>query len=265
MRAVGIARRGKLARTVSQSLLLREPITYLRHAWLDRSGAAQTYRLRTSGSTVLVRHGSSDAAMFDEIFCSHVYLPPPEARNALADLGRPPRIVDLGANIGLFGVFALDHWPGASIVAVEPEAENFAVLEHCREQNAQAAYSWQLINAAAAGHAGHLRFVSGQGAESHEASPGEPNAVSIQTVDVLPLLQDADFAKIDIEGGEWAILADPRLAASSVRLIVVEHHGRGCPTFTPRQTAREYLEEAGFRVQAGGDDVVGVGTLWAWR
>jgi len=43
--------------------------------------------------------------------------------------GERLRILDLGANIGAFSLWAQRRWPGSTITAYEPEPEAFALLE----------------------------------------------------------------------------------------------------------------------------------------
>lgn len=50
--------------------------------------------------------------------------------------------------------------------------------------------------------------------------------MSVAAADVLPYLADTDLVKMDIEGGEWEILADPRLGARLHQALVLGHHGR---------------------------------------
>ena len=78
------------------------------------SVAVRPYVLRNSAIKVYVRHGTPDVNVVGEILIERVYETPVPVGEALDDLGRPLRILDLGANIGLFGAFALRRWPGAS-------------------------------------------------------------------------------------------------------------------------------------------------------
>jgi hypothetical protein len=69
---------------------------------------------------VTVRLRTSDIPTYREVFLQQAY------RLALQ---RPPSvIVDAGANIGLTSVYFALRYPAARIVAVEPEASNFALL-----------------------------------------------------------------------------------------------------------------------------------------
>lgn len=47
---------------------------------------------------------------------------------SIADLPPDPVVVDAGANIGMFSLLALRHWPRGRIVAVEPAPEVFEAL-----------------------------------------------------------------------------------------------------------------------------------------
>ncbi len=171
-------------------------------------------------------------------------------------------MVDLGANIGLFGIFMLERDPGARIFAVEADPANAEILRRCIAANVGLG-DWQVIEAVASVQEGSVAFVAGRHSLSHIAGPGEPG-VEVPALDVFPLLEGADLLKMDIEGGEWPILADPRLAATAVRALVLEYHAFSCPEPNARVAATEALTRAGFEVQpAGGTDDYGV--VWAWR
>ena len=90
------------------------------------------YGLDGSPVRVLLRHGPhSDVGVFHEIFHAGIYTPPAEPEARLDALGRPPRVVDAGGNVGLFGAWLLARRPGAEITSYEPEPGNLAVLEAC--------------------------------------------------------------------------------------------------------------------------------------
>ncbi len=70
--------------------------------------------------------------------------------------------------------------------------------------------------------------------------------------------------KIDIEGAEWGLLADPRFAALQPRVLVLEYHEDGCPGPDPAQVAEEALRGAGLEVvHAGTKPQFGAGIVWA--
>jgi len=249
---------------LSQALRLRRPWRYLGSIVLRRRGPRR-YEVRVSGAQVLLRHGSRDISTFDEVFCSAVYEPPDVVLSALEDLDRPPRMVDLGANVGLFSAFAVGRWPGAQITAFEPDPENLVLLRSSAALN-RARGNIDVVEAAAAGTSGTIPFVGGLNAGSYRADPDEDaTSVEVRAVDVFEHLGGADLVKIDIEGGEWELLCDKRLAMTGAQALVLEHHGRRCPTGDPRGTATQLLTAAGYEVHSPGPAINGVGMLWAWR
>ena len=255
------ARRVAWGRTLSQALRVRRPWRYLRAA-AAHSGQPRAYALRSSGLRVILRHGTRDTVTFDEVFCSSAYEPPEHVRRVLAGLAGPLRVLDLGANIGLFTTYALGRWPGARITAFEPDGANAALLRECVELN-RGRGAVEIVEAAATASAGTIAFVGGLEAESHRVHPDErADTVVVDAVDVFAYFEDADLVKIDIEGGEWDLLGDPRLGAGGPRAIVLEHHGRHCPGGDPRATASALLTAAGYAVHAPGPAVGGVGMLW---
>jgi FkbM family methyltransferase len=220
------------------------------------------YRVRENGRTVAIRHSAGAGVILAEVFNRHDYQPSGDLEEALA---QPNTIVDLGGNIGLFGLFAAVRWPRAQIVAFEPDPDNAAVHRLTIDANGLAE-RWQLIQTAASNRDGQVSFVAGLNAVSHVAdgTASEPT-IEVPMQDVLPQIAQADLLKMDIEGGEWAILGDPRFREAPPRAVVLEYHTEGCPGSNPRAEAERALSAAGMRVQPTTDRGNGQGILWAWR
>jgi FkbM family methyltransferase len=242
-----------------QATTVREPIRFVFRE-LSASGRLSRYRLRSSGRLVLVRHNTADPLVLDEVFYTGHYDTPPEVATVLDGLGRPPRVVDLGANIGLFGVWALDRYPDAQIVAFEPDRANAAVARLCIEANA-AAEQWRLVEAAAADRDGRVSFISGDYSRSRIGEGSD----EVEAVDIFPYLDDADFVKVDIEGGEWALLADPRFEKLAAPVLVLEYHCDQAPGPNPQADALAAVRRAGYETRVVAEFEPGQGLLWGWR
>jgi len=83
------------------------------------------------------RPGSTDEWVIEQVFRHHQYAFDQWASTAeilalvarRAAQGKKPLIIDAGANIGAVTVYFALKMPSARIVAIEPAADNFAVLE----------------------------------------------------------------------------------------------------------------------------------------
>jgi FkbM family methyltransferase len=222
------------------------------------------YVVRANGVPVHVVHGSSDAAAVDQAFLSDAYEPSPAAAAALAALGRPPRILDLGANIGMFSLWASRRWPGAHLTAVEPLPRNVAALT----RNLQAALptgTYEVVAAAATTHDGELTFGgSDDFSQGHIVSGGD--GITVAARDVFALADDVDLLKIDIEGAEWPVAADSRFAALRVPVVMFEYHPDGAPAgATPEESADALLRGAGYAIERTVIEYPGAGVVWGVR
>ena len=224
-----------------------------------RMGYLRQHRL-ANGGHMWIRHGTADVFTVAEVLARDEYAIPDEARRLLPDR---PRVVDLGANIGMFGIRALRDLNPSIITSVEADPYNAQVLRR-NAANVPMGSDWRVIEAFAA-PAGDSKvdFVVGQFAESRS---GEAGGHSVPTVDAFTLMDDADMVKIDIEGAEWPILADSRLAATPAKVLALEYHRWGCDEGEdPSTRCRGLLELAGFTWRDAGSPGDDFGTLWAWR
>jgi FkbM family methyltransferase len=247
----------RVVSTVLRSSLVRESPSFLARELLRRRVLAR-YHLRASGSAVWLRHSSPDIPTLDEVFYQRQYTLPNALLEQLRAMGRPVRVLDLGANVGLFGVFISDLLP-VELTAVEPDSANFEVLRRTSAEHG----GWRLIEAAASTGDGTVPFSGGKGSLSHvdESARGR-----VEAIDVFPLFEDADLVKMDIESSEWPILEDARLSGSSKLAIVLEYHPSLVAGISDaREVAVTVLEAAGFACTPLLHHEHGAGVLWATR
>lgn len=253
---------GAIAATTRFALVVRESVRF----WVRvarRSSAIGRYRLRRSEVVIHIRHGTVDVMTLEEIFLlGHYDLPQPVA-HSLAATERPLQVVDLGANIGLFGAHIRRLYPDVCITAFEPHPANAEVLRRTIEAN-NGEGCWQLIEACADVRDGAVPFAVAEFTTSRIDSNSA--AMTVPSRDVFPLLEDVDLLKIDIEGAEWRLLADPRFASVSARAVALEYHPHDCPESDPRLLARRLLEDAGYEAIESDFELPPThGMLWAWR
>jgi FkbM family methyltransferase len=255
----------RLRRGARQATLVRESGRYLLASLLEPPGIHR-YVLRSTGRPVWLRH-PEDSWTFEEVLGAATYALPADVER---ELGAEPLVVDLGANIGLFGAYILAVAPSATVVGYEPDPGN-ALL--CRKTLGWAIHAgrYRLIEAAAGTASGTASFAAALGARSRLGNgdgDGGPT-LTVRVDDALGLLREADLAKIDIEGGEWPLLADARLRGSGPKAIALEYHPWGSPEVDAGQAARRLLQAAGYRIVdpprafAQDEFAEGMGMLWA--
>jgi FkbM family methyltransferase len=171
----------------------------------------------------------------------------------------------------MFGLYALHRWPDASVRSFEPDADNAASLRAAIAEN-RLQEQWTCTRAAVSNRAGAMAFRGGLSADSHlvdvESSSGPSAAngdVEVSVADLFALEGHRDLVKMDIEGGEWAVLADPRMAELDADAIVLEWHDQGCPAPNPREHVIRLLTQAGWGELYETIEPSHCGMLWARR
>lgn len=261
-----VAGTNRLVRAARAARLLKHPVRFVGDEAVRRDGRARRWTLRDRPGSVVLRSGTGDFDIFDEIFRASAYEPPSDL---LPVLESTAQIADLGANIGLFSAWASARFAEARLILVEPDPGNIEVLKLCWEGTPDPA-RWELIEAAAGARTGAIHLAAGRHQLSRlltdEEAARDDRAIEVPMVDVFPLVTEADLIKIDIEGGEWEILADGRMASLAARAIVLEYHRRDTmPGDDPPEVAERLLRAAGFDVRHVFWNPPWVGQLWAWR
>lgn len=185
------------------------------------------------------------------------------------DISAHDIVVDVGANIGAFAVYAASQACHGLVVAVEPVADSYRLLlenlqlNRCGHVRAR--------RAALVGQRARVRvYLSPAGAGCHSILPelaGRPDR--FEDVDGLTLadlfdeyqLPRCDLLKLDCEGAEFDVLQSltPPLARR-VRRIVLEYHTS--PGLSKAERSRELVQrllELGYTIDAYTDVV---GTYW---
>lgn len=154
-----------------------------------------------------------------EIFQEEIYRFTPDTES--------PVIIDCGANFGLASLYLSRKFPGAQILAVEPDPEIFAILAaNVKEYGLE---NVRLINAAVSGQSGKMTFYC-EGSDSGTLVPVDSCRQTIEvdcvTLDSL-LTQKTDFLKVDIEGAETDVFLASRKLQEVGRMFIEYHSFRG--------------------------------------
>lgn len=121
---------------------------------------------------------------------------------------RYARALDVGANLGIHAI--LMARAGWEVRAFEPDPEHYGRLVLNLAQHGVQVDAIEAAVSTAEGTADFVR-VAGNGTANHLAGArsahGKTQQVRVRTMDCRPLFDWADFAKIDCEGHEAALLA----------------------------------------------------------
>jgi FkbM family methyltransferase len=262
-KARAVRLKNRLREVLTASRVVDRPLFFAIRELLSRRLRISTYVRPHNGPVIVIAHPSRDLETLHEIYVLDSYRPPSALRRQLANVRT---IVDVGANVGLFSAWAIETMQPAEIIAVEADPANATLLRRCLSLNSDRVHS-RVVEAIAASKVGTGEFLAGFGPESRIPEPGEPGRhTRIEKVDVFDLCNGADLVKIDIEGGEWELLTDPRFASLKAGIVLLEHHPRlHARELDPRTYGRGLLEQCGFRVIEGPDWSDGYGILWGVR
>jgi len=199
------------------------------------------------------------------VFHKHVYTPPG------LELRPGDCVVDVGANIGAFAVYAAQRARGP-LLAIEPHPANAAALRaNLRANGAERA---QVAECAVADAAGVLPLVLGAPGTTHRLgaagnAPTAGGSIDVRVATLPELLAEhgiarVDFLKLDCEGAEGRILPSlPDAFWSGLRAVALEFHDDA--SALSHAELQELLETRGFRVTRAWDGRAPNGMLFAHR
>jgi FkbM family methyltransferase len=177
------------------------------------------------GSPVTFRTGTSDWACYRQVIVSHEYdFPYPATART---------IIDAGAYVGFSAIYFAKKYPDAVILAIEPDAENFALLQ----RNTRAFPQITTIHAAVWGETKQLSVVDAGGREwgfqTVDTTPPRRRspvpALAMATLLETYGIERVDILKVDIEGAERQVFARADGWIDRVGSIVIELHDRFAP------------------------------------
>ncbi len=136
-----------------------------------------------------------------------------------------PFIIDCGSNIGLSIIYYKQLYSGSTIIAFEPDEQNFQLLEKNISTNNYK--NIQLNKAAAWITDGEISFEANESEASHISEAN--NAIKVKSVRLKNILNDypvIDFLKVDIEGAEWEVITDCETELKKIKHLFLEYHGK---------------------------------------
>ena len=154
-----------------------------------------------------------------------------EEQYALA-AGPVSRILDAGANVGYSAIYFARHYPQAEIVAVEPEADNYAMLK----KNTAPYLNIHAVQGAVWKDAGGVRISNPTSAPwsfQVESRLNNSGALvpSFRIEDLMKKFDwaDIDLLKMDVEGAEREIFTTGTPWLARTKTLIIEVHDAKSP------------------------------------
>jgi FkbM family methyltransferase len=206
----------------------------------------------TENQTATILHQINNDRMYDPIFQGRTNL----------------NILDLGANCGLFSLYAQDS--AHKILAVEPTPNTYEVLSKLTKDYTNVVP----VQAAVSDHDGTVTFYINENSTTNSLVDRSGTLVEVPATTLKNLLdqhdmQTVDFAKCDIEGSEMQVLTTEAIAsvADRVNFWFVEIHQTNVKEQTwpgnlesNRQTLVQRFKDNGYET-----DTVIHDQLFAWK
>ena len=233
--------------------------------YLRIGAGAYPFEIALSGGGSLTLSDPEEVKVFWQIFVRGSYQLPL----------RCDAILDCGANVGIFSVWAARQRPSARIVALEPFPRTYSALEaNIRANSFEHRVRCVPMGLAATAGERQIRI------EGHSPNHGLVLAgsedmaeatVAVQCIDLAECLRQhqlgaVDLLKMDIEGSEWEVLLSTSPSVlRRFRHIQLEYHEVNARFgYTPEQLFA-HLESAGHRLAFRREDSNRTGTAYFAR
>lgn len=224
--------------------------------------------------------------LVNEIFFEQVYTPAP------LHIGRNDIVVDIGAHIGVFSIFAASKTRNM-VYAFEPSPYNFEVLQ--RNLGANEVKNIAASNLAVSDRCGSITLLTSSASSTthmlsnptllDQLEKYRTNTVHPRYSRVMPShfeenivvptttlqeimdsnhIEQIGFLKMDCEGSEGLILdSTPKSYLERVRQIAFEFHDH--LSYLSHEDMQKFLEELGFTTRLKWNGKSPVGFLYGWR
>lgn len=121
------AKKLRLLSTVIEPKCIYDEFANLKVNYADVSQTTSSMTLIENGNPIILRKGTSDAMVFQQIFIDKEYSDLVDM--ILLNKKSITTILDLGANIGLTTIYLIKYFPNATYLCVEPDKKNFELMQ----------------------------------------------------------------------------------------------------------------------------------------
>jgi len=227
------------ARSIGWAAALRIRFSDLRARMGVSKGSLLKLKIKNAQYPLFLRIGSSDREVLGQIFIEKEY--------EMIAVESPRTILDLGANVGYSSAYLLSKYPDASVVAVEPDAGNYAM---CRRNLEPYGSRARVVHGAVWPERRKLEVNRGAWRDGREwtaqVRPVKEENTSSESVDGYDMATliglsgatEIDLLKIDIERSELELFSrNTESWLPHIRNLCIELHGPDCEAVFARALA----------------------------
>jgi len=215
------------------------------------------YKLR-NGIKYCARTNTTDFEIINEVYIVKEY------HKLLKFIKEDSIIIDIGAQIGIFSIFAGKIKQNVKVYSYEPFTPNYELLKKNIELNKlnKNVFPFQLGLAKKGGERNFVICDNNTGGHGFFCKDGSKK-ISIKVINLKEVfdknkIKECSFLKMDCEGAEYEILFNtPDEYLNKIKSITMEFHKNG-----DVKRLKNFLEKKGFEVEITN---VGEGMLYAWK
>jgi FkbM family methyltransferase len=190
-------------------------------------------RLARIATTISMRRSTGDIFIFYEVLHQEIYRLGPSVENNAAAI---KEILDCGGNIGMAALYFADRYPNARVISIEPLPDNFCLLK----RNVQSISRIVPVFGCVSDSVGQ-RFMTSDRPAWGNSVTDVPTESEVPSFTISRLMHDygvkaIDVMKVDIEGEEAKVFADPEFLPRT-NMIAIELHGAYGPECFQRDIA----------------------------
>lgn len=237
----------KCKTALSAIALLKNWPRYFKDYWRIPSPTYIFFTLR-NGITFKLRANTNDRVIFNEIWLRKAYIPSPDCEIRPDDI-----VVDIGAHIGFFSIYAAEKARRGKVYAFEPVPENVRLLEeNVKHNNLRNVIP---IQKAVSGKSEKRDFIISEGSVGGHSFAYEEgiqkNSVQVESVALDEWMEREniriDFLKMDCEGAEYEILFNMKKEyLKKIQRISMEYHD--IDKERNGESLQKFLEDNGFSI-----------------
>jgi FkbM family methyltransferase len=222
--------------------------------------SSETYFFR-NGVKITTKEGIESSAIAD-IFVKKDY----------GEVAGDSIIVDIGANIGVYSIFAASTSKKAVVYAYEPMISSFDLLvQNIKDNNLEKRVFPFLLGIGA--KKGKRKLYIREDSQSHSLYPGkkskkyvEIDCVSLPDVFKKNKVEQCDILKVDCEGAEFEIFYNtPDEYLRKIKKIYLEYHNQTVNKDYNIKSLINFLEKKGFKIRKLRKNSKNSGIVWFER